>query len=257
VSADARRRAFLGGFTLAFLTADEIFSSGTTHLAFAGGPAPPGPPSGVTRVTRANTSTGRRGAYYIPAGPPAIARPLLTVLHGTGGSGSRIIVALRDLADRHGFIVVAPDAVSVAGVWTTAQRANEVTADHRHIMACVREVAALPGVHVDRSRVLIAGYSVGGGAAASLATHEDLFTAFAVLHGHVPGAALGPRRVRGWLSTGDRDRSRTVGQIQATAEYLGQRQRFPDIEMRVFRGDHALQPDELAALVAWWLKPAG
>ena len=66
------------------------------------------------------------------------------------------------------------------------QRPHEVTEDYRHIMDCVREVLTLPGVRIDPAHVLIAGYSVGGSAAPYLASHEDLFTAFAVLHGHVP-----------------------------------------------------------------------
>lgn len=208
--------------------------------------------AGEVRPLQARTSTGRQGAYYLPGDDRGQSRPLLVFLHGTGGKGSAVVGRLRALADREGFIVAAPDSVSVAGVWLVEQRGREATEDHRHVMDCAREVLALPGVRVDRARVLIAGFSVGGGAAPYIATHEDLFTAFAVLHGHVARAGMGPRRVRGWLSTGDRDRVRTVAHVKSEADQLG-RDGFAGLETRVFPVDHTLGEDELGALVAWWL----
>jgi len=121
----------------------------------------------------------------------------------------------------------------------------------------VREVMALPGVRIDRDHVLAAGFSVGGNAALSLASHDDLFTAFAVLHGHVARAGIGPRRLRGWLSTGDRDRTRPVASITSAADQLRHRAGFSDVVTRVFHVDHALGNEELSALVGWWLgRPA-
>ena len=164
-----------------------------------------------------------------------------------------MILHVLELAEQVGFVAVAPDSVSVAGVWGVGQHPNEVTEDYRHIMDCVREVLALPGVRLDPAHVLIAGFSVGGSAAPYLATHEDLFTAFAVLHGHVALGAMGPRRVPGWLSTGDRDRVRTAEYIRSVADYMTRHARLPEVEVRMFRADHTLQKDELTALVAWWL----
>lgn len=209
--------------------------------------------AGIDRTLRAPTSTGRRGAYYLPAAYASRPLPLLVILHGTGGNGSAMILRWRTLAERDGFIAVAPDSVSVAGVWLVEQRSGGATEDHRHVVECVREVLALPDVRVDRSRVLIAGFSVGGAAALHIASHEDVFTAFAVLHGHVPDG-MGPRRVPGWMSTGDRDRLRTVESITTGADRLRQREGFPEVETRVFRADHALGEEELTALVAWWLR---
>ena len=109
------------------------------------------------------------------------------------------------------------------------------------------------GVRIDRAHVLIAGFSVGSGAAFSIASREDLFTAFAILHGHVVTDAIGPRRIRGWLSTGDRDRLRTGESMRATADHLLRVAGFSDIETRVFLVDHALREAELTSLVEWWL----
>jgi len=170
--------------------------------------------------------------------------------HGTGGKGSLMILRLQALAEREGFMVLAPDSVSVAGVWSVAP--DDVTEDHRHVMDCIREVLRVPGVRVDPARVLAAGFSVGGNVAPYIATRESLFTAFAVLHGHVVPGALGRLRPRAWLSTGDRDRIRTVEYMRSVAGHLTA-EGFPSVELRVFKVDHRLGDDELAALVAWWL----
>jgi poly(3-hydroxybutyrate) depolymerase len=160
------------------------------------------------------------------------------MLHGTGGTGLGMIGRLRALAERERFIAVAPDSASVAGVWLIEPRSDGMTEDYRHVMGCVREVLAHPDVHVDRVHVLIGGFSVGGGVAPYIASREDLFTAFAVLHGHVVGGGMGPRRVRAWLSTGDRDRLRTVAYIRSVAEQLSERHGFPEVATRVFAVDH-------------------
>ena len=213
---------------------------------------------GTLGTIQATTSAGRQGAYYLPPHYESGALPLVVVLHGTGGKGSVMILHLRALAERERFIAVAPDSVSVAGTWLIAQGSQGVTEDYRHVVGSVREVLKLPDVHVDPAHVLIAGFSAGGGAAAYIASHEDLFSAFAVLHGHVVVDGMGPRRVRAWLSTGDQDRLRTAESIQRLADHLTRREAFPEVETRLFRADHRLREDELAALVAWWLRrPVG
>ena len=220
-------------------------------------PADVGPgETGWTRAVHAVTSTGRRGAYYLPRDHESRPLPLLVFFHGTGGKGSLVILRLQALAEREGVIVLAPDSASVAGVWEVGHLPGELTEDYRHVMACVRGVLTAPGVRVDPGRVLAAGFSVGSNAAAYLATHEAVFTDLAVLHGHVVPAAMGPRRPRTWVSAGDRDRVRTVPSMRSVAEQLGQ-QGFREVALHVFRADHTLQDEELARLVSWWLgRPA-
>jgi len=137
-------------------------------------------------------------------------------------------------------------------VWSVGQRSDEVTEDYRHVMNCVREVMRAPGVRIDPARVLAVGFSVGGSVAPYIATHESLFTAFAVLHGHIAPASLGPLRPRAWVSAGDQDRVRTVDYMRSVADYLTHAG-FAAVDLRVFKADHRLADDELAALVAWWL----
>lgn len=208
--------------------------------------------TGVTRTVQAATSTARQGAYYLPSGYESRSLPLMVTFHGTGGKGSLMILRLQALAEREGFMILAPDSVSVAGVWLVGQRPDDVTEDYRHVMDCVREVLRVPGLHVDPARVLAAGFSVGGSVAPYIATRERLFTAFAVLHGHVVSSAWGRLRPLAWVSAGDRDRVRTVEYMRSVADQLT-REGFPSVELRVFKIDHSLGDDELAALVAWWL----
>ena len=208
--------------------------------------------TGQTRTVQTATSTGRQGAYYLPRGHESRALPLFIFFHGTGGKGSLAILRLQPLAEQEGFIALAPDSVSVAGVWTVGRRSGEITEDRRHVMACVREILAAPGVRIDVAHVLAAGFSVGGSGAAYLATHEALFTDLAVLHGHIASEALGPRRPRTWVSAGDRDRVRTPGYMRSVAEQL-ERQGFAHATLRLFPADHTLQNEELNDLVAWWL----
>lgn len=208
--------------------------------------------TGQTRTVQAATSTGRQGVYYLPRGHESRALPLFVFFHGTGSKGSLAMLRLRPPAEQEGFIALAPDSVSVAGVWMVGQRPGEITEDHRHVLACVREVLAAPGVRIDFAHVLAAGFSVGGSGASYLATHEAIFTDLAVLHGHVVPGTLGPRRPRTWVSTGDRDRVRTAEYMRTVAEHLNQ-QGFPKVALRVFRADHMLPDEELTGLIAWWL----
>src|SRR5262245_38356648 len=100
--------------------------------------------------------------------------------------------------------------------------------------------------------VVDAGSSVGGNAAAHFATHEDIFTDLAVLHGHIAAETIGARRPRTWVSAGDRDRVRTAEHMRIVAEHLGQRG-FRNVALRVFQADHTLKDEELTGLIAWWL----
>src|SRR5262245_28271770 len=133
---------------------------------------------GGMHTMKSSTTTGRHGAYYLPPHHESGALPLLIVLHGTGGRGVDILGRLRTIAERERFIVVAPDSASITGAWLVDQRSDTAAEDYRHVMDCVHEVLALPGVQIDRTHVLIAGFSVGSGLAFFIASREDLFTAF-------------------------------------------------------------------------------
>jgi len=60
-------------------------------------------------------------SVYLPAQYDARMLPVMVGFHGTGGKGSLLILRLQALAEREGFIVIAPDSVSLAGVWTVGE----------------------------------------------------------------------------------------------------------------------------------------
>jgi phospholipase/carboxylesterase len=204
----------------------------------------------------AKNSVGRTGAFYLPSGYASRRLPMLVAIHGTGGDGRAMVGLFRAAAEQEGFIVVAPDsriAPNGQASWEVADRPGETTADHAHIRRCVDEVLALPGVTVDRTQVLVAGHSGGRSTAPYEASVEGLYTAFAVLHGGVFVGGLGLRRPRGWFSTGAGDSLRPPRSVQgAVAQVKGAG--FADVAYREFPGGHEVGPEELRALLGWWLR---
>jgi poly(3-hydroxybutyrate) depolymerase len=210
--------------------------------------------SAIAGTLATTNSSGRTGAYFLPSGFRGQSLPLLVGIHGTGASGSSIVALFRDAAERRHFLVVAPDSRFAPGgqaTWEVGDHAGEVTEDFDHVRRCVEEVVAMEGVVVDRAHVLIAGHSGGGSTAPYVATNDETYAAFAVLHGGVLPGGLGGRTVRGWFSTGDADSMRTPLAVQEAADLL--RARGLAIEYRVFHEGHEVREQEVAALVQWWL----
>jgi poly(3-hydroxybutyrate) depolymerase len=168
-----------------------------------------------------------------------------------------MVALLRGAAEREGFLVVAPDsrfAPNGPPSWEVPSRPGETTPDADHIRRCVGEVMRMPGVRIDDSRTLIAGHSGGGSTAPYMASTDDLYTAFAVLHGGAFPSGLGPRRVRGWFSTGETDTLRPVSRVAADAASV-RAVGFDQLAVRTFPGGHEIGPEELHALLRWWLGP--
>jgi predicted esterase len=107
------------------------------------------------------------------------------------------------------------------------------------------------GLRITAPRVRVAGHSGGASSAPWLATNEEPFTAFAVLHGGAFPGGFGHRRVRGWFSTGSADPIRPPDMV--TRAYETSRGPGSPYEMHVFPGGHDLGEQERRALIAWWL----
>jgi phospholipase/carboxylesterase len=219
---------------------------------------PPAKGNESTSVIGALTTTnslGRTGVFFLPAGYEKEPRPLLMAIHGTGGDGRGILSTFRGEAERRKIIVVAPDSGRSPNgtyTWEVGSRPGEITGDFEHIRRCLAEVLSMPGVKVDGARVLIAGHSGGASTAPYVSTNAEPYTAFAVLHGGAFPGGLGTRPVRGWFSTGDADPLRPPAAVQAAASSV-ERAGLGDVRFRTFPGGHAIESDELRALLAWWL----
>lgn len=205
--------------------------------------------AGRTIPIVAHTLGGRTGVAYLPAGYRA--GPLLVWLHGSGEHASRLVLRLAPFADRNGFALLVPDSGSAFG-WQLSDRPGERTADQQHVMDCIDELFARPDFEFDRSQVLVAGFSAGGSSAPALASREEPFTAFAILHGGLVANTIGGRRVRGWLSTGQSDPVRGPTELNQTASSL-RGQGFTELEVQTFSGAHMLFDPEIEAMLRWWL----
>lgn len=126
---------------------------------------------------------------------PATPAPLVFVLHGSGGTGADILrdSRLAETADRHGFIVAAPDAgipVERGFVWNipgvptlTGKVPGPGDADDTAYLKAAIDDLAAKGC-VDRSRVYVTGLSGGGRMASWLGcVAADRFAAIAPVVG--------------------------------------------------------------------------
>jgi phospholipase/carboxylesterase len=191
---------------------------------------------------------------YVPAQAAATARPLLVLFHGTGGSGADIINAFRPLAEARGIILLAPDSgrsPDGAYNWQVPDSPNEGTPDQAHVAACLAEVFAAPGLHIDPEHVLALGHSGGGSSAAYIATTDPRLRGFAVLHGGVFAGGLGSNRVPAWFSTGTEDPLRPPVMVERAAAAAAAH--ATTVTTRLYPGGHAMSDTEIREVLAWWL----
>jgi poly(3-hydroxybutyrate) depolymerase len=200
-------------------------------------------------------AAGRAGSYYLPSRNSNEPVPLLVGFHATGGSGEGFLSSFSAQALARGFAIVAPDSrVSPAGdfTWEVGTEPGEITPDYTHALNCIDELREEHDLLIDPQHVLAAGYSGGASSAPYLASNEDLFSAFASLHGGVFPGGVGDHIVRGWFSTGEDDDLRSPDHVQDHLDSLVPLG-FDDLELHVFPGGHGLSGEEVDALVDWWL----
>lgn len=191
---------------------------------------------------------GRDGVVYVPAAvDPGRPAPLVVCLHGAGGTGARSIVALRDLAERHGLLLLAPD--SRGRTW------DVLLGGYGPDVAFLDRALALVFARftVDPARVAVEGFSDGASYALSLGiANGDLFThILAFSPGFMaPPSPAGTPRI--YMSHGTDDRvlpidhcSRRLAPILTRAGY--------DVTYHEFHGPHTVPPAIAEEGVGWFL----
>ncbi len=126
-----------------------------------------------TTATVAIAGTGRSMLVHVPAARGTAPRPLVFVFHGSTGDGRAILAQskLTATADRHGFLLAAPDGgIAAQGgfVWNipgvptvTGKVPGPDDADDVAFVTAAIDRLAARGC-IDRSRVYATGYSGGG-----------------------------------------------------------------------------------------------
>ena len=200
-------------------------------------------------------SAGRDGAYFIPS-DRSDPMPVVVFFHGTNGSGASYVDRLAPFAETYGFVVIAPDSrVAPNGQysWEVGTSPETPTEDFDHTQAVIAELEGLELVEFTPGGWLAAGHSGGASSAPYLASNDERFEAFAVMHGGTVGGGAGDNPVRGWISTGDDDTLRDPVHVLGHFHELVLRDGFEDVTYRVFGGGHQIGDTEAFEVFSWWL----
>jgi len=173
-----------------------VVSAATGAGAASGGRAPAiQAPSGRSTHTLEHDGVARTYLLYVPASPPRGPVPLVVALHGGFGTGAS---ALRQggweaAADRHGFVVVAPDGLTRswnAGFCCGPAMRNDVD-DVGFVLAVLDDVEAT--LRIDPRRVYATGMSNGAMMAYRLGCEaSERFAAIAPVAGTVVVPSCSP-----------------------------------------------------------------
>ena len=146
-------------------------------------------PAGITRHSLDEAGIRRDFLVHVPPGYDGTARtPVVFLFHGLGGDPARLLKTthMAALADKNGFIVVAPQGLGKVAEWDFRTPATAPDSDLRAVRDMVSEVKK--GACVDSSRVYAAGFS--NGSALTLALACDGSVPFAA-YGAVSGPFIG------------------------------------------------------------------
>ncbi|MDD4891203.1 MAG: PHB depolymerase family esterase [Phycisphaerae bacterium] len=167
----------------------------------AGCPIPQSPGKGKTQYRQCRT-TNRNYWLYKPANYNNERRyPLVVTLHGMKPYDvSRHHVEMwGSLADRHGFIILAPELSTSDSFGQFPLRHMGAAENHdvQHVLACMDEVMA--DCEVDRNAVMMSSWSMGGYLAHFIMTeYGHRFTCFAPLQSNFSTDVLNPSKARQW-----------------------------------------------------------
>jgi polyhydroxybutyrate depolymerase len=175
--------------------------------------------AGPARTTRHTLVAGGRTRSFYLRLPPHFTTseryPLLILLHGHNNNGANVLhqAKMEAVADQHGAILVAPNGTGRFGrfglTWNVGTCCGSAQAKHVDDVAFLATLidtlaATLP---IDRSRVVLAGFSAGGMLALRVACdRSSLAAAYINVQGTMPDTTCAPSRpVSMLLIEGDED----------------------------------------------------
>jgi poly(3-hydroxybutyrate) depolymerase len=166
---------------------------------------------------------GRSRTYYlyIPDAMTPAPRPLIVLLHGSGGNGLAMIERWRDEAAREGILLLAPDSLHTDVGWDI----HNDGPDYIHVV--IHAVAV--GHAIDFHRIYVFGQSGGAVYALNLAMLESEYFAAAAYHAggwrqlaEYRFADYARRKIPVAAYVGDKDEYFSVRSVQTTQRVLTQ-----------------------------------
>lgn len=167
---------------------------------------------------------GRDRTYYlfVPDIAAQMPRPLVVLLHGSGGNGLFMLQRWKDVATREGIALLAPDSLHTDVGWDIHNDGPD------YIHAAIQAVAA--GYQIDFHRLYLFGQSGGAVYALNLAMLESEYFAAAAYHAggwrkpaEYQFADYAKRKIPIAAYVGDKDEYFSVVSVQATESILKQR----------------------------------
>ncbi|MHC4716049.1 MAG: prolyl oligopeptidase family serine peptidase, partial [Planctomycetota bacterium] len=134
----------------------------------------------VSELKRTTAETRADYYLYVPSRYDADRSwPMVVTLQGTYGfdSARRQVKEWRGLAERHGFLVLAPAMKSTQGILPVSHsaRLRDLARDERRVLDAMRHVKS--SYNIDASAVMITGFSAGGYPLYYIALrHPELFS---------------------------------------------------------------------------------
>lgn len=176
---------------------------------------------------------GQERTYFLDAPDAKAPAPLLLLLHGSGGNGLFMAQLWKDLGEREGVVLLAPNSRDTAKGWDLR---NDGPAYIHDLIAAV--AAAHP---VDMRRLYVFGQSGGAVYALTLGMLESEY--FAAIAFHAGGwrrpaeyraAAYARRRIPVSIDVGDRDEYFSLASVRHTEAVLREAG-FP-VELNILEG---------------------
>jgi phospholipase/carboxylesterase len=204
-------------------------------------------PSGKGKRGLEHREGARAASVYVPESyDPAKRAPLIMVLHGAGGVGSRTINLMIAHADRVGAIVVAPS--SIAPTWDVI--ATELGPDVARIDALLREVFA--DYAIDPHRICLSGFSDGASYALILGlANGDLFTHVMAFSPGFVGRVVAAGLPRVFISHGTKDDVLPID--RCSRRIVPALRKHYEVEYREFDGGHSAPVAIVAGAVDWFI----
>lgn len=203
-------------------------------------------------VNTTNTG-GRTGTYYLPKNYPLRSLPVMVMFHGSTLDGNTMVKELRDFADEFGFIIIAPDSTDPAG-WNVGTTPGEMTNDYIHSQNVITEVLGIEDLTWNGTDMIAVGVSAGGSSAAFIATNDNSFSHFAVMHGGIFYGGFGANTPGAWFSTGSSDTLRSPSHVKSFVNLLNQVAYPGEIIYTEYSVGHTVPEVENREMLEWWLE---